>query len=218
MIESLVRAAHAPRLRLLALTGALLALVTGCASTNLADLWRDPDFSGPPMRNVFVIAMKRNRVQRRLWEDGFAAELSKRGVRVTPSYRLFPGAPPDTDRVEQTVRENDFDGVLIVRQLPTEIQRNYVPGYTSVYPVTYRHRWSGAYDTYFRQYYTPGYVERQKVVRYQVEMWSARDDGQIVWAGTSESIDPSSAVAVGREVGRLIVPELVKQRIIAAAR
>src|SRR6185369_15331661 len=58
-------ALHSVRPRTALIAGlAALALLGGCAaSTELSDMWRDPDFQGPPLRNVVVIAMRRNSVQ-----------------------------------------------------------------------------------------------------------------------------------------------------------
>ena len=51
-------------------TWALLAalLAAGCGSSHLADLWRDPSYTGTHMQNILVIAVKRSDVGRRLWE------------------------------------------------------------------------------------------------------------------------------------------------------
>ena len=199
------------------LVAALAAVLVGscAASSNLVDMWKDPEAPSGPMRNVFVVVVQKDAITRRIWEDAFVKELDRRRVSATPSYRLFPAAPPDTDQMERAVDGRGYDGVFIVHRLPTQTRRNYVPGYVTSVPVTrYSYRRS-AYTTYFHEIYQPGYVENERVVRYQIDVWTAADEGRMIWSGTTETIDPTSARDVGRELSRLIVPELARGRLIA---
>ncbi len=103
--------------------------IVGCgSSTSLVNMWRDPAFTRGPMNNMLVIAIKKDPIRRRLWEDRFAADMTLRGVTVTPSYRLFPDAIPDTLQVVETVRAHKFDGVLTVRNTGTSTGHQLCPG------------------------------------------------------------------------------------------
>lgn len=197
---------------------AVLCLVStalsSCASSGLVNMWRDPSFQASPMRNMLVIAAKKNPVHRRMWEDGFTAELGKHGIAATPSYRLFPDALPDTQAVVAAVRDSSYDGVLVTTKLPTERNVRYVPGYSTVEPVLRPRGWRGAYYTYYQRVYYPGYVETETIIRYQTDVWTTEGDGRLIWSGTTESIDPGSSRAINREITKLIVPELQRQGIL----
>src|SRR3989442_11360098 len=128
--------------------GRLLTFATslwlgGCASTGLVNMWKDSEYREGPMTNVLVVAMKRDALQRRAWEDELAEALSTHHVKATPSYRLFAQDPPDTQQVAEAVHANRYDGVMVTRKLPTEEQARYVPGYTTTRPVTVRNPWTG---------------------------------------------------------------------------
>lgn len=205
---------HRPAL--MAVLSVVLMAFSGCASSGLVNMWRDPSFQAPPMGNMLVIAVKKNPVQRRMWEDGFTVELEKCGVVATPSYRLFPDALPDTQTVVTVVQDSGYDGVLVTTKLPTERNVLYVPGYSTVEPVLRPRGWRGAYYTYYRRVYYPGYTETETVVRYQTDVWTTQEDGHLIWSGTSESLNPTSGRAVNREITKLIVPELQKQGIVPA--
>ena len=60
--------------------GIILATVASidfaCNTSSLTNVWKDPEFSNPPMTNMLVIAAKRNPVNLRLWEDVITAGLS----------------------------------------------------------------------------------------------------------------------------------------------
>src|SRR5688572_3784896 len=143
----------------LALTLARLgaAAVGGCASNSgLVNMWRDPSYNGPPMRSMLVVAIRRDAGYRRILEDGFVKELAENGVDATPSYRLFPNAPPDTLEIVDAVSRRDYDGVLFVRRLPPQTTTSYVPGYVSTQPVSRISPWSGRYRTYWVDVMHPG--------------------------------------------------------------
>ena len=209
-------ALHSARPRTALFAGlAVLALLAGCAaSTGLSNMWRDPEFNGPPLRNVVVVAMRRNSVQRRLWEDGFASEFDRYGVRAVPSYRLFPEQVPDTSQLMGAIADKGFDAVLIMRRAGSGTEEHYVPGYVTTRPVTYRSPWTGWYHTAWTNVYEPGYVETDQLVYNDVELWDLRDTGDIVWAGTTHTINPSSSAEVNHEISKVIIPELDKQGLI----
>ncbi len=183
----------------------MAAMLSGCASSsNLVNMWRDPAFKSDPMREVLVIAIKKDATNRRLWEDGLVAELGRYGVNTTPSYRPFPNAVPDTAQVVEAVRRDGYDGVLVARRLDTETYTNYVPGYTTAEPITRYNPWTNTYYTYYRQVYHAGYTDVGKVARHEVNVWTTREGGRLVWAGTSEILDPSTAQAVRNEIARML--------------
>lgn len=188
--------------------------LASCAGSELVNMWKDPAYPETPMVNMLVITLKQDPVRRRMWEDRFVKELSKRGVTATPSYRLFEQALPDTQQVIDAVRTHGYDGVLVTHKLQTESETRYVPGYTTNEPVTVRAPGSGWYYTYYRDVHYPGYTETDSVVSYETHVWSTKDGGRMVWAGTSQSVNPSSSEQVNREISKLIVPELAHKNVI----
>src|SRR2546425_1821814 len=188
--------------------------VSGCTSTSLTNMWKDPAFAGPPLTNILVIAVKNDPARRRIWEDGLAAELSTHSVAATPSYRLFPAAVPDTVQALDAIREHKYDGVLVVRKLPTEKNARYIPEYAVTKPVIRYSPWTQTYYTVYRTIVEPPTVDTERVVRHAIDVWATKDPGGLVWTGTGETLDPASAEAVRNEVTDLIVPELARQGII----
>lgn len=202
--------ALAPKAILAISTAALALVIAGCgSSTSLVNMWKDPN-APAPMRNVLVIAVQRDQAMRRIWEDGFTNELKEHRVSAVPSYQLFPGDLPDTQHVIESVRSQGFDAVLITHGLGTETNSRYVPGYVTTAPAMGYDAWYGVYYTYYRHIYEPGYVETQRVVRCETDVWMTGPQSRLVWTGTTESIDPSSSVSVNRHISDKIVPELVR--------
>ena len=195
---------------------AAFALVTlvGCASTSLVNMWRDPTYPRQPLNSTLVVALRRDPASRRAWEDGFVASLKSHGINATPSYTVFPDAAPDTSALAATVRGRGFDAVLVSHSLGATNETRYVPGYLAAEPVTYMSPWTGHYYVYYAQMFSPGYVETDRVVRYETEVFMARGPGRLVWTGTTETINPDSPAQVNKQIADVIVPALVKSGVV----
>ena len=194
------------------------ALMAGCASSELADIWSDPSFQSPPLNKMLVISVSKNSTHRRIWEDAFSAELVKHGVMPTPSYRLFPDALPDTNQIIQIVQKDGFDGVLVTHRLPSEADPQYVQGYMGEEQYT-RYAWRMyGFVPYYRNVWHAGYVDSQKVDIRAIDVWATKNEGQIIWSATSKTPEPNSIQEVRPEIVKLVMSELTKQRIIASER
>jgi hypothetical protein len=197
----------------LSLAGAL-ALAGGCASINLTDTRRDPAYAGAPSRNLLVISMAKDPAHRRLAEDTFVSALGKRGAVATPSYTVFPGDLPDTQTVKKTVREKGYDAVLVTHRVSSEDIERIVPPTTANLPMGTVNPY-GYYQTYYQEINTPGYVETDRVVKFQTDMWIADGHGgRLVWIGRSQSVNPTSAKDLSRELTGQVVPELAKRKLV----
>ena len=188
---------------------AALALA-GCGTTELTNLWRDPDYHGPPIRNVLVVAMRRDAVTRRMWEDSFVDQLGRAGVQATPSYRQFPDRLPSEDRLRDQTQDSQYEAILFVRPAGSVSETRYYPGYTTVRPVYWRDPFWRAYGGAYARVYHPGYIERDRVVRLDISLWSSGGDGQLVWAATSRTLNPSNPGQLADEVSHYVIPELRK--------
>jgi hypothetical protein len=191
-------------------------LFFSCASSQLSNMWRDPSYSKGPITSMFIITMKKDPTLRRIWEDGFVNALAKYGVEATPSYQVFPGDLPDTNQVGEEVRTKGYEGVLVVTKLPTDTITTYVPGYVATEPVVRYNPWLNEYFTHYRDVYYPGYTETEKVFRHEVNVWTTKDGGRLIWSGTGEVLNPNSSKDVNAQIIKLIVPELARQGIIPA--
>jgi hypothetical protein len=193
-------------------------LIAGCASSELVDIWSDSSFQPPPLHKMLVISVGRNSTHRRIWEDAFSVELAKHNVAVTPSYRLFPDAVPDTIQVLQIVQSNNFDGILVSRWLPSEMKAQYVQAYSTNEQGSRYDRRSYRLVTYYRAVEHAGYIDSQKVDIRAIDVWATKNEGQMIWSATSKTPEPNSMQAVRPEIVKLVISELAKNGIIASER
>src|SRR5262245_58609608 len=159
------------------------ALIAGCASP-FVDTWKDPGWSGPPLRNVLVVGNAQSEVARRAYEDALSARLAEIGVRAEPSYQLLPGEAVTREAIARVVAAGKHDGLIAARLVGVDQRATYVPG--SPAPVAARasgwRAWGG--------FYQPGTVRIDQIMRIETQVWSLALEGTMIWAGTSEKVNP----------------------------
>jgi len=192
----------------------LIVLIESCSTSVLVDEWNDPSFHESPLNKILIIAIRKNPIQRRIWEDAFVSELSKKGVMSTSSYKLFPDALPDTDQVIETVQKNGFDGILVTRILQKETETHYVESYVTSESKLRYNPFRNSYSTYYRNVEHPGYVDSSIVDRRGIEVWVIRDKEWIIWGATSNTPEGNSLEAVKNNIVDLVIPELLRYGII----
>lgn len=112
---------HVFRLAALGLVmSASMAMLTGCATTQIYSQWRDSSFSGHLLKSgrILVLCQARDDTLRRVCEDQWAAQMSAQGISVVRSYSL-PGFPPggtaNPDEIKTAAQTNGADAVVSVQ-------------------------------------------------------------------------------------------------------
>lgn len=196
-----------------------IALMAGCSSSKLVDIRSNISYQSTPLNKMLVISVSRNVTYRHIWEDAFSAELAKHNVASTPSYRLFPDAVPDTSQVIQIVRSNGFDGILVYRRLPTEMKSHYRQGFGMSDDNLVYDRYTERFTvSYYRDVDYAAYTDSQKVDIRAVDVWAAKNEGQLIWSAMSRTPEPNSMQDVRPEIIRLVVSDLTKRNIVAPER
>jgi hypothetical protein len=169
------------------------------------------------MKTVMVIAMRKDQLGRRMWEDAITTALNNKdhtGTVAIASYQLFPNDVPDTLAVRLKAEEEDFNGVLIVARARRDTFTNEVPGYTTSEQVTrYSRRWN-AYVTNYEDVYYPGYTESETTLSVRTDLLVPQEDGKLVWSVTSGAVDPTSRDEFRNSVADRVASQLRKDRLI----
>jgi hypothetical protein len=195
---------------------ASIMLVGGCGSTQLVNVWKDSSYQAAPLKKVLVIAMCKDQLMRRMWEDAFISALREHHAETAaiPSYQLSPDKIPDTLAVREKTKEEGFDGVLVVARVETDTLKTDVPGYTTIESVSeYSYRWR-TYVTHWVNVYHPGYTESQTEVSVRTDLLLAQEEGRLVWSATSVEIDPASGDQFRSSVADLVMDKLTKTRLV----
>ena len=195
---------------------ASLMFIGGCGSTQLVNLWKDPSYQAAPLKKIMIIAMRKDQLNRRMWEDAFVSALAEdhAGTVAVVSYQLFPDEVPDTLEVRDKTKEEGFDGVLLIARVERDTVKTSMPGYITEEPYTDYSYWWGTYVTRWVAVYHPDYIETQTQVSVRTDLLLAQENGRLVWSATSEEIDPSSADQFRSSVADLVMDKLAKDRIV----
>ena len=199
-------------LRTCSLSLIAVAMLGGCSHTDLTNLWMDSQASSPPVDNVLVIALDRDPIMRKFWEDALAAEFQAQGLLARQSYQVFPAELPDSQQVANVMGRDNHDAALVTHRLSVVTHESRGGGYRDNAPA--------ASDSYWRRGYTIAYTaatqpisyEKDEDARFQMDL--ARANGRLIWTGTTTPIDPTSSDKLRTEVAGQVVPELQRRKII----
>jgi hypothetical protein len=183
--------------------------VTGCATTRFTSTWKAPDarpvhLSG---QRVLAVCLSASPAKRLAAEDILARELTERGAQGVASYTLFSAEQvKDVEKVKARLLDEGFDGVVTLRVVGQQQRVAYTPG-----------AWTGPYYGGFRGYwgygwgavYEPGYLSTETVVSVETLIYSVKQD-KLLWAGVSETTDPSKLDGFIGELADAVGDEMKK--------
>ena len=162
-----------------------LTLLAGSSQggQKVESFWKDTAWTGPPLTNVYVVALRPSQERRRWWEDGFVAGLVRYHVRATASYKKFRDASPDTQQVIDEVRANGYDGVLISQRLPDATTQTTT---TTTQVVSEKRSFISNYSTLQIDAQESRTLENT-VRSVRVQVWATGGGGRLLWTGTLRS-------------------------------
>ena len=196
----------------------LITLIQSCSTSVLVDVWNDPSYNEPPLKKILVISISKDPVRRRIWEDAFVSEFLRQGINATPSYKLFPDAVPDTDRVYSSVQANGFDGILVITHLIPGTKTRYVESYVTSEAKSKYNPFKNIYSTYYQDVEHPAYIDSLTIKRRAINLWTTKNDGQMIWGGTSNTSELNTMEVVQNDIAKLVIAELEQDDIIKSGK
>lgn len=189
-----------------------LLSLSSCSSTKLVKSWSDTGYSGKPLEKILVLGVMEKDLHRRMYEDAFVQYVKKSGLSAVAGYTLMPDLKEyeEKDEVRKAVAQSGADAVLMATLIGVENKEVYVPpswDYAPSFGFGY-----GFYDYYgmsYRAAYRPGYMTTRTVVKLETTVF-ATDSDTMLWAGATESFNPSSPERVVRENADIIIKSMKK--------
>jgi hypothetical protein len=202
---------------LLILVAAAGLTLTGFNSTKLVFTWLNPTYSATHFKNIMVVGINGRPSVRAEFEDQLCAGITRPGVQCIPSYSLIPrpdAMPIDMSNLRDVVRGQNIDAIVASRLIKVDKTVTYIPG--QAYPLY------PAYSTFYGYYgaiypvvYSPDYLRVDKTAQVETNFYSTvPPDGNLIWTGTSDTVNPKSPIKAIDAVSKIIVKELEKQNII----
>ena len=102
-------------------------LLIGCSavpSTSNTTTWKDPNFTGPPFKKLFVVGLSAQSLRdQHGFENLMVSTLQQSGVTAVPGWQFVPtDRTPDQATVRAAVERSGADAVLLVRISPVSTQ------------------------------------------------------------------------------------------------
>lgn len=194
----------------------VLLVLQACSSTKLVTRWSEPAAQGGKLSKVLVIGLFKDDLMRRHFEDEFITALIAKGRQAEASYVHMPDlrAYKEEKKLEAVVNKVGADAVLITRLKDVEDRKTYVPPRVEYAPTMHGyHGYYGFYMQAMTPIYTPGYTRSNKVVQLETRVFSVKDKS-MVWAGVTESFNPSSSGEIIRELADVVVSDMKKSGLI----
>ncbi|MCX5731129.1 MAG: hypothetical protein NTY18_07225 [Deltaproteobacteria bacterium] len=193
--------------RLLLASGIALATlgVTGCASTTVTQLWRDPNYRSGPANRIFVVAAIPSNARPAEFENALAQALTAKGFQATTRSSVFPTGRIDRHKVQEYVDGNGV-ALLIMMHLTTEAAAPVVRTTT----VSQSTGWYGAYGGATA---TSTTISQGTDVSARIDAYDVRTEPDtLIWSGVSNAIDIQGAA---QSLSAALANELIKAQILA---
>jgi len=187
-------------------------IFSSCSSTKLVSSWRSPDATVDvnKLQKVWVMCLVKDESTRRVAED----ELAKRQPGVFfPTYNEYPSSAmkADPEKINTSISQSGYDGIVIMRLVSKEQATSYVPGSSPAY----YGGWHGYYGYASPYYYDPGYYRTDQYYTVETNVYSIKQD-KLLWTGMTETVNPGSVETTIREIADAINFQMKKEGFLAS--
>jgi hypothetical protein len=193
---------------------ALLVGLAACTGTRLSDVWRDPQYSSEPFRQVAVFVLGADPAVQRLVEDEVVRRLPM-NTRGIGAYGLVPDAERgDVAKAVERLRAGGYDGAMIARLVGVDNPTPWASGSLKQLPVSYR-TLSNYYVNASEETERSSALSAPTVVRVQMNVYAVASQA-LVWSAASRTFNPEETRDVAGDVAKVAVEELQKAGILSA--
>ncbi len=206
------------KVRILAVTMVycLTFFLFGCGAGNkMTGSWKDSSISGPVTGRMLVVGVARNDTHRRIFEDSLATNLKEEGVDAVTSYTFDDeGLEPTKAAIMEVVRQSGASTVLVTHVVGSDEKSRYFPAVGATF--VDRGYYGGLYSYYPMVYnfvYMPAQNVSTETVTLETGLYNAAD-GQLIWIGRSEAVNPEMTKKYYTSLTRLFVQDLRKNNLL----
>ncbi|WP_378182614.1 hypothetical protein [Aquimarina sp. SS2-1] len=191
---------------------ATIGLLVSCSSSELVEVWKNPDIDTFEANKVLVIGMTADTDGRKVFEKKLTQALKKNGVAAEKSLDFFeksftqsPKTEEDLLAIEGQLLEAGFDAILLSKVLAIEDKVTVVQAYRNL-----DKDFKSFKDDYYQNqdiYYEDGYYEEYEVYHAETSLYCICPDKEreLIWKGSIDITEPENIKkAVGDYVKVLI--------------
>jgi hypothetical protein len=198
-------------------TVVLAAIISTAAASKLVFSWKNANYQSASFKNILVLAINGSASARADFEDRMVKEMSRPGVTVVQSYSLMPrpdATPINLDDLRGYVHDLKFDAIVTSRLLKLNKKVREIQG--DDFPFDpYYNTFYGFYGAVAPIVYDPTYLKTDTEAQVETNFYStAKRDGELVWSGTTDTVDPRSTIRAIDGVVKILVKQFENDKLI----
>jgi hypothetical protein len=170
-------------------------------SSKLVMSWKNPSYSSEKkFHRVLALGLSDRTEVRVDFEDALAAQLAGAGFDAVPGNNILlrpPGTKLDITTLREQIRANQIEAVVVSRLIKVDNTVTYIPGVAYAVPYPY-------YNTFYGYY-----LQQEKKVRIETNLYvTSPPDGQLVWTGVTDTMNPSNVHKAVQGLVKLVVTRM----------
>ena len=194
--------------RLTVIAGTGLLFISCGASTKFQNTWLNPEAKPLQFKKVLVLVISPDESIRQAVENRMAAKF-KRAEGIASHTILSKQEIDNVELAKAKVKGMGIDGAVTLQAVRASEKTKYVASRYYPDPYAFWNYYSYAWPTVFES----GFVDATRIVQVETKIFSLADE-KMIWAGISESSDPSGLRKLVDEVAEAAAYELKKQKLI----
>jgi hypothetical protein len=183
--------------------------ISGCATTTpeitkLTGIWKYDQYTGGYFDSMLVVGKPRIEVNRVLFEDHIAKQLTKREIKVTASHTVISDMKDlNYDSVVKAAKDSGVKAVLVTKVVGVD-EKDVLFKQSLNYEYTMT-----PYGMQMRPYMAGPQLEKFTKVRLETGLFEVASES-LIWAATSAIMDPDSADEAVKDFSAAILQQLTK--------
>lgn len=173
-------------------------LAVACSSTTMSGSWSEPGFEGQ-VKNVFIIGIAKQEVNRRIFEDTFGNQLKSQGVSTVSSYQSISEQDEvDKEAIVEAMTANGCDSVLLTKLIGQRTETVTTAGYASGYSSGYGRRggyrggygrggWGNYYNRSYDVVYQPATTTEFVILTVESVLYDLKSE-EMIWSAQLETV------------------------------
>ncbi|HEB56857.1 MAG TPA: hypothetical protein ENI98_11280 [Gammaproteobacteria bacterium] len=168
-----------------------MLFITACSTTSgLRNVWFDRQYTGAPLKNIMIIAVTKNTLNRRIFEDAMVSQFGKNGIKATASYTVFPGRDKLSKKIiSEKAKKLKLDGIIVISIIAIENEQLYYPPASSyATPLPYYYSIWTYYPQTYETRHSHNYRINYKNIKLEINLYQP-DSGKLLWSSQTQLFD-----------------------------
>lgn len=194
----------------------LMFILESCATTKFKGSWMDETIPSEDLvfDKILVLGLSIEPSVRRTFEFSLRQELINHGVDAISTLEVVGhNQEISRDTFEALFGDRDIDAVIVSRLVGVETDYRYETNYVYAVPHSYYNGFWGYYNTSYGNVYSQGYLTSEEWVIIETNLYETKT-GKLVWSGTSETAEQSTAMDVIESLNKALIKELASKGLI----